>query len=47
MEKKELLIELIEKERKQLDEVLELGLDSDEVFMQSKKIDLLIEKYYN
>ncbi len=47
MDEREQLIELIEHERKYLDEVVELGLDSDEVFAQSKKLDCLINEYYN
>lgn len=47
MDERQQLIELIEHERKYLDEVTELGLDSEEVFASSKKLDLLIDEYYN
>lgn len=47
MDERTQLMELIEHERRYLDEVVDLGLDSDEVFAQSKKLDLLINEYYN
>lgn len=47
MDEREQLIELIEHERRCLNEVVDLGLDSDEVFAQSKKLDLLINEYYS
>lgn len=40
------LKELIEHERKVLNEVVKQGLDKSEVYEQSKKIDRAIEQYY-
>ena len=40
------LKELIEHERKVLNEVVKQGLDKSEVYEQSKKIDRVIEQYY-
>lgn len=40
------LKELIEHERKILNEAVRQGLDKSEVYKQSKKIDSAIEKYY-
>jgi hypothetical protein len=46
MKDKELLIEKIEQERKKLDHVVLLGLNRNEVLIQSRKLDHLIEEYY-
>lgn len=46
MDEKEQLKELIEAERKHLDEVAELGLNHEEVYRQSKRLDTLIDEYY-
>lgn len=47
MDERQQLIEMIEQERSYLDEVTDLGLDHDEVYAQSKKLDKLINEYYN
>lgn len=46
MEEKLKLMRLIEQERKQLNEAVEFGLDREEVFEKSRKLDKMIAEYY-
>ena len=45
MQERTELLRMINQERKMLDAVVEQGLDHEEVYEQSKKLDALIEKY--
>lgn len=46
MEDKKKLLELIERERKQLDEAVKMGLDGEKVYEQSVRLDRMIDEYY-
>ncbi|MEI3339441.1 MAG: aspartyl-phosphate phosphatase Spo0E family protein [Eubacterium sp.] len=46
MEDKKKLLELIERERKQLDEAVKIGLDGEKVYEQSVRLDRMIDEYY-
>lgn len=46
MEDKKKLLELIERERKQLDEAVKIGLDREKVYEQSVRLDRMIDEYY-
>ena len=46
MEDKKKLLDLIERERKQLDEAVKIGLDGEKVYEQSVRLDRMIDEYY-
>ena len=46
MEDKKKLLEMIERERKQLDEAVKIGLDGEKVYEQSVRLDRMIDEYY-
>ena len=46
MQEKAELLKMIEQERKMLDAVVEQGVNHEAVYEQSRKMDILLEKYY-